>query len=155
MHISAEFLEWLRDSYPFVRLNIVPAGCTSKVQIAYIVLNRPFKVKMKGSFTEHASNDVLRQLRAGVPTNSIVHDLSLSALKPLSVEWMLNAHEHLKTLAPVVLEAYSKTGIVKAWDDNFQVRNFFISLFLPLPVWLMLSQHCNINVYEVDRNIKS
>jgi hypothetical protein len=91
------------------------------VQIADIILNRPFKVKMKSSFNNYATKEVLTQLEAGVPSSMIVHDLSLSTLKPLCVEWMLDAHDHLKTLAPVVLEAYSKTGFLKAWDDEFQV----------------------------------
>jgi hypothetical protein len=76
---------------------------------------------MKACFNKYATEDVINQLRGGVPCNMIEHDLSLSTLKPFCVEWMLEAYEHLKTLSPVVLEAYSKTGILKAWDDDIQV----------------------------------
>lgn len=130
VHISAEFLEWLRETYPFVRLNMIPPGCTSKVQIADIVLNRPFKVRMKACFNKHVTDDVLRQLRGGVPSNCVMHDLALSVLKPLSVDWMMDAHAHMKSLAPVVLEAYSKTGILKAWDAEFQVSVLFCSFVI-------------------------
>lgn len=121
VHIAEEFLSWLRREYPFIKLNLVPAGCTSKVQIADIILNRPFKVCMKKAFMDHATNDVLQQVRSGIPTNQISHDLSLSSLKPLVVDWMLAAHQHLKGMEQVVREAYSKTGMDRAWDDKFQV----------------------------------
>lgn len=70
---------------------------------------------------KHATEEVMQQLRDGVSTKQIYHDLSLSAIKPLMVDWMLEAHEHLKSMSPVVLEAYNKTGIAKAWDSQFQV----------------------------------
>ena len=66
VHISQEFLSWLQLEYPFVKLNLIPAGCTSKVQIADICLNRPFKVCMKKAFMNHATNDVLQQVTVGV-----------------------------------------------------------------------------------------
>lgn len=78
---------------------------------------------MKACFTSHASNEVLQQLRAGIPSNEIVHDLALSTLKPLSVEWMMATFEHLKTLSPVVLEGYGKTGMSRAWNADFQVSS--------------------------------
>lgn len=133
MHVAEEFITWLREKYPFVRLNIIPAGCTSKVQIADIVLNRPFKVRMKTCFVNHTSDEVLAQLRSGVATTEIVHDLSLTTLKPLTVKWMLEAYEHLKTLRPVVCEAYETTGMMAAWRDDTQVSlSFHINRVLHL-----------------------
>lgn len=122
MHISSEFMTWLRREYPFIKVNMVPAGCTSKCQIADICLNRPFKVCMKKAFMKYATEDVLQQLRDGVEAKQITHDLTLSSLKPLLVDWIIQTHEHLKSMSSVVVEAYTRTGIAKAWDSNFQAR---------------------------------
>jgi len=46
VHVCEEFTSWLKETYPFIRLNIIPAGCTSKVQVADVVLNRPFKSRL-------------------------------------------------------------------------------------------------------------
>lgn len=92
---------------------------------------------MKKAFMNHATDDVLDQVRAGVPTNQISHNLSLSYLKPLVVDWMLEAYEHLKELSPVVLEAYTKTGIANAWDDKFQVWCLCLQCVLMYCVFLM------------------
>ena len=81
---------------------------------------------MKKAFMDHATNDVLAQVRCGMATNLISHDLSLSTLKPLIVDWMLAAHEHLKCMEPVVREAYSKTGMERARDNKFQVCWCFV-----------------------------
>lgn len=130
VHVCDEFLKWLKQTYPFIRLNIVPAGCTSKVQIADVVVNRPFKARMKVNFMNHASNEVMEQMRAGVPSKDIVHDLSLSKLKPLVVDWVRDAFQHLKELGPVVREAYERTGMLKAWNEDTQVcDNVHVSIF--------------------------
>lgn len=121
VHVAEEFVSWLKETYPFIRLNIIPAGCTSKVQIADVVLNRAFKARMKASFMEHASNEVMEQMRAGVASKDIVHDLTLCKLKPLIVGWLLVAFEHLQQLRPVVREAYERTGMLKAWCQDTQV----------------------------------
>lgn len=124
VHVADEFVTWLKETYPFVRLNIIPAGCTSKVQIADVVLNRPFKAKMKQCFMDYASNEVVDQLRAGVPSQEISHDLSLTKLKPLIVGWMRVTYQHLRALNSVVREAYKRTGILKAWSHDIQVTLF-------------------------------
>ena len=76
---------------------------------------------MKMCFMEHASKEVVAQLRAGVPSNEIHHDLSLAKLKPLIVGWMLDAFQHMRELSHVVREAYERTGMLKAWSQDTQV----------------------------------
>lgn len=77
---------------------------------------------MKKAFMKYATEDVLQQLRDGVEAKQITHDLTLSSLKPLLVDWIIQTHEHLKSMSSVVVEAYTRTGIAKAWDNNFQAR---------------------------------
>jgi hypothetical protein len=133
VHVAEEFTSWLKETYPFIRLNIVPAGCTSKVQIADVVLNRPFKARMKVLFMDHASHEVMEQLRDGVPSKDIIHDLSLTRLKPLIVGWLLDTHQHLRDLHHVVREAYTRTGMLKAWVEDTQVMfKFFV---IPIPYY--------------------
>jgi DDE superfamily endonuclease len=43
VHIAKEFIEWMKAEYPQLILVYVPANCTSKMQIADVVLNRPLK----------------------------------------------------------------------------------------------------------------
>ena len=44
VHKSAEFRDWLQREHPRIHLVFVPANCTSKLQLADVVLQRPFKL---------------------------------------------------------------------------------------------------------------
>ena len=44
-HRSAEFRNWVKDNYPWIKLVYIPGGCTGKVQPADVGLNRPMKVR--------------------------------------------------------------------------------------------------------------
>jgi len=76
----------------------------------------------------HATNGVMEQMKSGVPSKEIVHDLSLSHLKPLVVDWMRDTFQHLQELRPVVRECYERIGMLKAWSQDMQVSVLLITL---------------------------
>ncbi len=47
VHMSKEMAAFLKQEHPYVRIVMIPAGCTGTAQIPDLMLNRPFKVAMK------------------------------------------------------------------------------------------------------------
>ncbi len=47
VHISAGFREWMLDLFPLIKTMFVPANCTSKLQVADVVLQRPLKHRFR------------------------------------------------------------------------------------------------------------
>ena len=43
-HRCAQFRNWVKDNYPWIKLVSIPGGCTGKVQPADVGLNHPMKV---------------------------------------------------------------------------------------------------------------
>jgi len=55
VHTSKEFRNWLKENYPLVHYLYVAANCTSKLQPAHVVLQRPFKHGFRKQFEKWQS----------------------------------------------------------------------------------------------------
>lgn len=62
VHKSEEFRRWLRTQHPRIHLVFVPANCTSKLQVADVTLQRPFKATIRRCFEQWAAEEMRKQI---------------------------------------------------------------------------------------------
>ena len=60
VHKSEEFRLFLRTHHPRIHLVFVPANCTSKLQVADVALQRPFKHAITRRFNENVHHQAAR-----------------------------------------------------------------------------------------------
>jgi hypothetical protein len=95
VHKSAEFRKFLRDKHPRIHLVFVPANCTSKLQVADVMLQRPFKHGIKRRFNLWATSKIAEQLAAGMPIK-LTDNLKMKQIKPLLLQWCLESWARMK-----------------------------------------------------------
>lgn len=102
VHISKEFRAAVP---PHVHLVYIPPSCTSKLQVADVALNYPFKHGFRCRFNAWAADVIHEQIKSGqiVGLKPLV---LMSVIKPKVLEWAL---ESWKTLAA------EKQLIIKGW----------------------------------------
>lgn len=106
VHKSEEFRMFLRTHHPRIHLVFVPANCTSQLQVADVVLQRPFKHGIRRRFTEWAARIIQEQ---------VDHDdilglspyLKMSVIKPLILQWCIDSWSALGVEKG---RAYAKMG---------------------------------------------
>ena len=120
VHISREFAAFLAAKHPYIRIVMVPAGCTGIAQVPDLILNRTFKAAIKAAYDRWATGELRRQLQAGTPKERLKLDLSLSNIKPLTVRLLVDAYDQLVALQPSIVKAFEHVGVLQAWDPAFQ-----------------------------------
>jgi hypothetical protein len=107
VHRSDEFRKWMAKNHPRMHLVFVPANCTSHLQVADVVLQKPFKSKLRERFGDWAATIIKQQALSGEITGLRTH-LGMKELRPLVLEWTLYAWNHLAS--PV-----GKEIVLKGW----------------------------------------
>ena len=107
VHRSAEFRSWMAKNHPLMHLVFVPANCTSHLQVADVALQKPFKSKIRNRFSEWAATIIREQALNGEITG-LRASLGIKELRPLVLEWVLHAWNHLASPA-------GKEMILKGW----------------------------------------
>jgi hypothetical protein len=90
VHKSEDFRRYLRTHHPRVHLVFVPANCTSQLQVADVVLQRPFKHGIRRRFNEWAARIIQEQ----IDQNDILGlspYLKMSVIKPLILQWCVDS----------------------------------------------------------------
>lgn len=90
VHKSEEFRRFLRTHHPRIHLVFVPANCTSQLQVADVMLQRPFKHGIRQRFNTWAATVLKEQ----IDTDEIVGltpFLKMGIIKPLILEWLLGS----------------------------------------------------------------
>jgi hypothetical protein len=105
VHKSEEFRRFLRSKHPRIHLVFVPPNCTSKLQVADVALQRPFKAAITSSFNAWAAEQIGAQLRAGAAVG-VAEMLKMSNVKPLALEWCVASWTALSERKPLVLEGW-------------------------------------------------
>jgi DDE superfamily endonuclease len=116
VHKSEAFRRYLRYQHPRIHLVFVPANCTSKLQVADVVLQRPFKAAITHAFNEWAAEQVRVQLRAGVAVG-VANMLKMSNIKPLALEWCVTSWTSLWQRKQLVLDGWSAC-VLALFDVN-------------------------------------
>lgn len=108
VHKSAEFRNWLNREHPRIHLVYVPANCTSKLQLADVALQRPFKSCITQSFNQWAATTIAAQIRQGEITG-ISSQLGMAALKPLVLQWCVDSWNGLRERKQLILEGWEQS----------------------------------------------
>ena len=108
VHKSAEFRGWLQKEHPRIHLVFVPANCTSKLQLADVALQRPFKSCITQSFNQWAAESIAEQIRSGEVTG-IAAQLGMAALKPLVLQWCVDSWNGLRERKQLILDGWEQS----------------------------------------------
>lgn len=108
VHKSAEFRGWLAKEHPRIHLVFVPANCTSKLQLADVALQRPFKSSITQNFNDWATNAVAEQIQHGKVTG-IAGQLGMPALKPRVLQWCVESWNGLRERKQLILDGWERS----------------------------------------------
>ncbi|KZO98331.1 hypothetical protein CALVIDRAFT_544858 [Calocera viscosa TUFC12733] len=95
VHRSEDFRSWIQDSYPWILLNYIPAGCTGVWQPADVGLQRRLKRSIRQAALADVADETLDQLQAGCAPSAVVLDTSLPRLRNRTVSWLIKAYHEL------------------------------------------------------------
>jgi len=106
VHKSEEFRLYMRK-HPRIHLVYIPPNCTSKLQVADVVLQRPFKHIITQRFNQWAGANIAEQIADGkiVGLNDA---LKMSNIKPLALQWCLESWKELKERKHLILDGWHK-----------------------------------------------
>ena len=114
VHISKEFRDFIGNKHPYVRLVYIPPNCTSKLQVADVVLNFPFKHGIKRRFNAWATELIAEQVANGEPVGIKPH-LKMSQVKPKILQWALESWSSLREEKLLILKGWHKC-VVSLYD---------------------------------------
>jgi DDE superfamily endonuclease len=107
VHKSEEFRRFLRSQHPRIHLVFVPANCTSKLQVADVALQRPFKSQITNLFNEWAATQIKVQLQQDNVVG-LNDKLRMSTIKPLALEWCIESYRGMKERKQLVLDGWQQ-----------------------------------------------
>ncbi len=108
VHKSAEFRDWMKREHPRIHLVYVPANCTSRLQLADVALQRPFKNCITQSFNAWAASTIAEQIRRG-EVAGISAQLGVAALKPLVLQWCVESWKGLRERKQLILDGWEQS----------------------------------------------
>lgn len=107
VHKSEQFRLLLRTHHPHIHLVFVPANCTSKLQVADVALQRPFKAALRRSFHAWAAAQVDEQLCSGQVVG-FAESFKMAAIKPLLLQWCVDSWNELESRMDLILWGWGK-----------------------------------------------
>jgi len=120
VHRSAEFRDWLAREHPRIHLVYVPSNCTSRLQLADVALQRPFKSCITQNFSEWAATTIAAQIRSG-EVAGIAAQLGMKTLKPLVLQWCIDSWQGLRERKQLILDGW-ESSCCKLFDINSEHR---------------------------------
>jgi hypothetical protein len=105
VHKSEEFRRFLRSKHPRIHLVFIPPNCTSKLQVADVVLQRPFKHGITTRFNEWACTQVVEQI-AESKIVGLAESLKMATLKPLVLQWCIESWKVLKDQPALIVAGW-------------------------------------------------
>lgn len=117
VHKSEEFRRYLRTHHPRIHLVFVPANCTSRLQVADVALQRPFKSSIRTMFDEWACTEFKKVLESE-DMQTFAELLKMSTLKPKILDWCVEAWRGMVERKELIL-----TGWIHCCTSLFNVQD--------------------------------
>jgi hypothetical protein len=95
VHISEEFRRFLRTHHSHIHLVYVPPNCTSQLQVADVILQRPFKHGLRQHFNTWAASIIQEQIEKNELTGLSPY-LKMSVIKPFILQWCIDSWNKLQ-----------------------------------------------------------
>lgn len=96
----------------------VPNNCTDMFQPLDLSVNKPFKDKLRGKFSEWYAQEVSEQLQAGTNVREVHVDMRMSVVKELGSKWFISAYNHIRSNPDIVKNGFKKAGITEALEKG-------------------------------------
>lgn len=104
-----------------IQIAIVPANLTDRLQPLDISVNKAAKDHLRREFSSWYSEQLCSRIKSNSPPDSHQNlsltavdcsiDLSLSALKPLGVKWLVSMYDYFKANRGIIVNGFTKAGI--------------------------------------------
>jgi hypothetical protein len=107
VHKSEEFRLHVRNKHPRIHLVFVPANCTSKLQVADVALQRPFKHGITTRFNQWAAEQIREQVNAQKIVG-LAESLKMKTIKPLALSWCVESWLELRDRTDLILTGWQK-----------------------------------------------
>jgi hypothetical protein len=130
VHKSKEFISWMKEKHPEILLIFVPSNCTSVLQPADVILQRPFKHAFRQQYDMYTSESIDTQL-ATKAAKDVRVDTKMSTLKPLLYSWLLLSWQHINK-PQMIKVGWSQCGLLQAFQQPFQVHAMDENMKTPL-----------------------
>jgi hypothetical protein len=117
VHIGAPFRNFIAEQHPYIHLVYIPPNCTSKLQVADVALNYPFKHGVKKRFNAWAAQIVDEQIRAGGEVIGIKPYCGMAAIKPQLLQWALESWKSLAAERLLILKGW-QICLISLYDVN-------------------------------------
>jgi len=95
VHTNGDFPDWLKAHHKRIHVLYVPANCTSELQVADVILQRPFKCGLRKRFNDWAADLIQEQ----ITQNNVIGlspYLKMSLIKPRVLQWCLDSWKRLQ-----------------------------------------------------------
>jgi len=116
VHKSEEFRLFLRTYHSRVHLVFIPANCTSKLQVADVALQRPFKCSIRRSFDSWAAEQLHQQI-SDDRVVGLAEQFKMATIKPLVLQWCIDSWEELQQRKDVIAEGWYRSCL-SLYDVN-------------------------------------
>ena len=93
VHRSAEFRNWMYNTYPWIRIHYVPANCTGLFQPCDVGIQRVLKLAIRRSALQDIINDTTEQLDCGIDSKMVTFEKKLPVVRDRSVRWLVNGYK--------------------------------------------------------------
>jgi len=98
VHQSAEFRQWMYETYPWIRIHYVPANCTGLFQPCDVGIQQVLKLAIRCSALQDIINDTTEQLGHGIEPSMVTFKKELGVVWNRSIRWLVNGMKQLTTL---------------------------------------------------------
>lgn len=94
VHISREFLGWMKATHPRIQILYVPAGCTGLFQPCDVGIQRVLKHALKRASHMDVIKETLHALEVDkIAPEAVMLDKRLGTMRDRSVMWLLKAYD--------------------------------------------------------------
>jgi hypothetical protein len=105
VHKSADFRSYMKQEHPHIHLVYVPPNCTSKLQVADVMLQRPFKSGIKKHFNAWVAEKVAQQIEAE-NILGLSSYLKMAFIKPLILQWCVDSWSALRQQPDMIRQGW-------------------------------------------------
>ena len=121
--LCADFRNYVKQSYPYIRLLYVPACCTPVAQPmdAGVIAKR--KGLLRTKYGRWACDLTANQLQSGVKPEEVQIPTGVPTMKKLLMEWLSSTVNIMNTNDKKgVIHCWENTKLLQAWDRKVQIE---------------------------------
>ncbi|KAL3681910.1 hypothetical protein R1sor_024866 [Riccia sorocarpa] len=117
-----EFLAWIAETHPWIKLLFVPAGCTSVYKPADVILQRPLKAEFTKAFAIWCTERIQVSISAGLRPINIHLDFSIRKLRQTTLNGLLSAHQAVGSKQAMIQDGWMKCGLGDISNPKLQAE---------------------------------